>query len=152
LDVKNVKYAVNNRPNGSHEVRLGVTVAADGEYTIDIPRMDFLMCLKDNVTGITHDFSTGAYTFEAKAGADDSRFTLVPSSTTTAIAENAIRGLDIVGENGAISVNGIGDQPVNIYNTAGVRVAKLNASGRAELTAGTYIVALGNKVSKVLVK
>ena len=152
LDDKNVKYAVNNRPNKSNEVRLGINIPNDGDFRIDIPRMDMLMSLKDAETGITHDFSTGAYIFHATAGTHDSRFMLVPNNKTTNIGENGIKGLDINAENGAITVNGIGDVPVNIYNVNGVRVAALNESGSAQLNTGSYIVSLGRQATKVLVK
>lgn len=152
LDTKNVKYAVNNRPNMSHEVRLGINVPTEGTYRIDIPRMDYRMSLKDMEMGITHDFSNGAYVFNAKAGIAESRFVLVPNNETTAISETGIKGLDINAENGAISVSGIGEEQVNIYNASGVRVAALLSDGRAELTNGTYIVSQGRKATKVLVK
>ena len=152
LDGKNVKYAVNNRPNGSHEVRLGVIAPVKGDYSIDVPRMDFRVCLKDIETGIVHDFSTGAYSFHAEAGTFDNRFVLMANTNLTGISEKGIEGLDIMGGNGSISVSGISDMPVNIYNAGGVRVAVLNASGSVQLQSGTYIVSLGNKTSKVLVK
>ena len=152
LDGKNVKYAVNNRPNGSHEVRLGVTTPVKGDYSIDVPRMDFRVCLKDIETGIVHDFSTGAYSFHTEGGTFDNRFVLMANTNLTGISEKGIEGLDIMGGNGSISISGIGDTPVNIYNAGGVRVAVLNASGSVQLQSGTYIVGLGNKTSKVLVK
>ena len=152
LDGKNVKYAVNNRPNGSHEVRLGVTAPVKGDYSIDVPRMDFRVCLKDIETGIVHDFSTGAYSFHTEGGTFDNRFVLMANTNLTGISEKGIEGLDIMGGNGSISISGIGDTPVNIYNAGGVRVAVLNASGSVQLQSGTYIVGLGNKTSKVLVK
>lgn len=152
LDAKNVKYAVNNRPNMSHEVNIGISVPAEGDYRIDIPRMDYRMSLKDLEMGVTHDFSNGAYIFHAKGGAHDKRFVLVPNNEVTNISEAGIQGLDINAENGGIEVNGIGDVPVNIYNANGVRVAALMESGRVQLTNGTYIVSLGRKATKVLVK
>ena len=152
LDAKNVKYAVNNRPNMSHEVNIGISVPADGDYRIDIPRMDYRMSLKDLDMGITHDFSNGAYIFHAKSGAHDKRFVLVPNTEITNISEAGIQGLDINAENGGIEVNGINDETVNIYNTNGVRVAALTESGRVQLSNGTYIVSLGRKATKVLVK
>ena len=152
LDAKNVKYAVNNRPNLSHEVNIGISVPAEGDYRIDIPRMDYRMSLKDLDMGITHDFSNGAYIFHAKGGVNDKRFVLVPNNEVTSISEAGIQGLDINAENGGIEVNGIGEEPVNIYNVNGVRVAALIESGRVQLTNGTYIVSLGRKATKVLVK
>ena len=152
LDNKNVKYAVNNRPNKNNEVRLGFLAPADGNYTISAPRMDIRMALKDNSTGTIHDFSNGAYTFQAEAGSNDTRFALVPAIGTTGISEEGIEGLDIVAENGGLSVNGITDQTVSVYNVRGIRVATLTASGNVSLPNGTYIVSTGDKTSKILVK
>lgn len=152
LDNKNVKYAINTRPIGNNEVRLGFTAPVEGTYTISASHMDMCMALKDKATGIIHDFSNGAYTFLAEAGTNESRFTLVPSTSITNISENGIEGLDITSENGGISVNGINGQTVSIYNVKGIRVASLIASGSVNLPAGTYIVSTGNKTSKILVK
>ena len=152
LDNRNVKYSVNNRPNKGNEVRLGFSVPADGNYTISAPHMDIRMALKDKATGTIHDFSEGAYTFQAEAGSNDTRFALILAIGTTGISDKGIEGLDITTENGGISVNGITNQPVNIYNVKGIRVATLIESGNVNLANGTYIVSTGNKNTKILVK
>lgn len=152
LDNKNVKYAVNNRPNKNNEVRLGFSVPTDGNYIISAPRMDMRMALKDNATGIIHDFSNGQYTFQAEAGSNDVRFALIPAVGTTGISEDGIEGLDIAAEDGGICVNGLNGQTVNIYNVKGIRMATLTESGNVNLASGTYIVSTGNKTSKIIVK
>ncbi len=152
LDNKNVKYALNNRPNLNNEVRLGFLAPADGTYTINVPRMDLRMALKDNVTGTIHDFSNGTYTFLAEKGTNDNRFSLVCSRGTTGISEAGIEGIDIAVVNGGIQINGITDQPVNIYNVKGIRMATLSASGNVNLESGTYIISAGDKTSKIIVK
>ena len=151
LDAQNVKYSVNNCPNNNHEVRLGIVAPVDGVYTIDASLMDCRMALKDMATGTVHDFSKGAYTFQTEAGTIENRFYLVAGSFTN-ISENGIEGLDILATDGNITVNGITDQPANIYKMNGVRVATLTASGNVSLANGTYIVSVGDKASKVLVK
>lgn len=70
----------------------------------------------------------------------------------TNISENGIEGLDISATDGSIIVNGITDQPANIYKMNGVRMGTLSASGSINLGKGTYIVSVGDKASKVLVK
>lgn len=152
LDNKNVKYSVNTRPNNNGEVRLGFLAPATGTYTINVPRMDLRMALKDHATGMIHDFSKGAYTFLAEAGTNDDRFSLVRSFDTTGISEAGIEGLDITAENGGISISGITDQPVSVYNVKGIRMATLSASGRVNLANGTYIICAGDKTSKMIVK
>ena len=151
LDAQNVKYSVNNCPNNNHEVRLGIVAPADGVYTIDASLMDCRMALKDMATGTIHDFSNGAYTFQTEAGTHENRFFLVAGSFTN-ISENGIEGLDISATDGSIIVNGITDQPANIYKMNGVRMGTLSASGSINLAKGTYIVSVGDKASKVLVK
>ena len=151
LDAQDVKYSVNNCPNNNHEVRLGIIAPTDGVYTIDASLMDCRMALKDMATGTIHDFSNGAYTFQTEAGTHEDRFFLVAGSFTN-ISENGIEGLDISATDGSIIVNGITDQPANIYKMNGVRMGTLSASGSINLGKGTYIVSVGDKASKVLVK
>lgn len=152
LDNKNVKYAVNTRPNNNNEVRLGFVAPVEGTYTINASLMDLRMALKDNITGTIHDFSKGAYTFLADAGTNDNRFTLVRNWNMTGISEAGIEGLDIAMEDGGIRVNGITDQPVSVYNVKGIRMATLSTSGNLNLASGTYIVCAGDKTSKIIVK
>lgn len=152
LDNKDVKYAVNTRPNNNNEVRLGFVAPVEGTYTINASLMDLHMALKDNVTGTIHDFSKGAYTFLADAGTNDNRFSLVQNWDMTGISEAGIDGLDIAVEDGGIRVNGINDQPVSVYNVKGIRMATLSTSGNVNLASGTYIVCVGDKTSKIIVK
>jgi hypothetical protein len=152
LDNKDVKYALNTRPNNNNEVRLGIVAPSSGTYTIKAPRMDLCMALKDNATGVIHEFSKGDYTFLAEAGTTEDRFSLVRSGGLTGISEAGIEGLDISVENGGVSINGITDQPVNVYNVKGIRVATLSASGNVNLASGTYIVSAGDKASKIIVR
>ena len=152
LDNKDVKYAVNTRPNNNNEVRLGFVAPVEGTYTINASLMDLHMALKDNVTGTIHDFSKGAYTFLADAGTNDNRFSLVQNWDMTGISEAGIDALDIAVEDGGIRVNGINDQPVSVYNVKGIRMATLSTSGNVNLASGTYIVCVGDKTSKIIVK
>ena len=153
LDARDVKYSVNARPDDNKEIRLGVKVPSEGSYTIKAPRMDFNIALKDNETGTIHNFSDGDYTFLADAGVYENRFSICKSSfNTTNISEAGIDGLDITNVDGGISVNGIADKPVTIYNVSGIRKATLTTSGVVTLANGTYIVNMGDKSTKVFVK
>lgn len=152
LDNKNVKYAVNNRPNNNNEVRLGFVAPATRTYTIKVPRMDIRMALKDHATGTIHDFSKGNYSFLAEAGTNENRFSLISYWDTTGISEAGIEGLDMTAVDGGICINGITDQPVSVYNLKGIRMATLSTSGNVNLASGTYIVTAGGKASKVVVR
>jgi len=151
LDAKNVKYSVNNRPSGSREVRLGVVVPAEGTYTINMPLADCNMVLKDNETGTIHDFGKGAYTFLADAGTYENRFVMMSGSTTN-ISDKGIDGVSIMPTEGGIAINGTTDQPVNVYNLKGIRKATIDSVGYVSLEKGTYIVSMGGKSTKVVVK
>ena len=152
LDGKNVKYAINARPNGNQEVRIGYVATAEGEYTISSDLLDCYMAIKDYETGNIHMLDDGAYEFHTEKGTFDSRFALIPAGSVTGISSKGIDGFDIDAVDGAITVNGIQGQTVNIYKANGVKVASLKESGKANVSAGTYIVTVGGKSTKVLVK
>ena len=152
LDAKNVKYAVNARPNGNREVRLGFVASAEGNYTIAADRMDCCMALKDNLTGQVHSFDKGDYEFYSEAGTFDSRFTLISGLDFTAINSKTIEGVGISTFDGGIVVNGATDGELKIYNVNGVKSASISGTGSAMLSAGTYIVSYNGKSSKVVIK
>ena len=77
------QYAINERPVG--EVALCYVAPSDGELSIGAPRMDQPVYLQDNVLGITHDLSLGAYTFTTEAGTFEDRFTLMLYNPATGI-------------------------------------------------------------------
>ena len=152
LDAKGVKYAVNARPNGNREVRLGFVATADGTYTIEADRMDCSMALKDNLTGQIHVFDKGDYEFYSEAGTFDNRFTLISGLDVTAITGNKIEGIDISTFDGGIVINGATEGEVKIYNVNGVKSTSISGTGSAMLTPGTYIVSYNGKSTKVVVK
>ncbi|MCR4916344.1 MAG: leucine-rich repeat domain-containing protein [Prevotella sp.] len=152
LDAKNVKYAVNARPNGKREVRVGFKATNEGEYTIAADRMDCSMALKDNLTGTIHMFDKGDYNFLSEAGTYDDRFTLISGFEATAISSKTIEGVNISTFDGGIVVNGATAGDVTIYKTNGVKATTISGTGTAMLPAGTYIVSYDGKSMKVLVK
>lgn len=82
----NVQYAINERPNGSREVKLGFTANADGTFTIAAVRMDTPMLLKDIETGIITDLAETSYSFSAAAGTYNNRFYLINNAEVDGIA------------------------------------------------------------------
>ena len=152
LDAKNVKYAVNARPNGNREVRLGFVASAEGNYTIAADRMDCCMALKDNMTGQIHLFDKGDYEFYSEAGTFDNRFTLISGFDVTAINSKSIEGVGISTFDGGIVVNGATEGEVKIYNINGVKSSSISGTGTAMLSAGTYIVSYNGNSCKVVIK
>lgn len=127
LDAEGTQYAINERPLADGLVKLGLSVARGGTYTISLGRCDMeKVMLIDNETGETTDISYGEYTFSTKAGTFANRFELAFD------AENDATG---VKNPGCIKA---GDDA--IYNMAGQRVGSRNMRG-------IYIVG-GKKVVK----
>ena len=105
-----VQMAINERPAGDGIVKLGMTIPADGTYTIQSVRNDLTNAvLVDLQNGTETNLSTDSYTFSAKGGTNDSRFELrlSGSSSTTGISDTtrllndeAIRNSNIYNLNG----------------------------------------------------
>ena len=150
LDDDGVRYAINERPMNDGIVRIGFTASQSGEYTLDVARMDTEVVLYDAEMNVVHDFKNGAYAFYSDKGTFEDRFTLgVPNNETTGVEEVELEQVVEVVEGGiAISA----DATATIYNAAGVAVAKQQGAGTVMLHPGVYVVSVGNKNLKVVVK
>lgn len=152
IDGKNVKYAINERPNNGNIVKLGYKASAEGTYTICAKRMDYQMAIKDTKTGITHNFSDGDYEFTSDAGTFDDRFVLMPSSEATNIKSLQAAGIVVESGNGYIALGGLNGKTASVYGANGVKVATITDNGRTDVAAGAYIIKVGDYSSKVVVK
>ena len=135
LDAEGTQYAINERPFAEGFVSLGFYAGTEGSYTISTSRCDAeKVFITDNLTGTTTDITDGAYTFSAKAGTDNTRFTLsFVSNDPTAVREvekDAIMG------------------KADIYSVDG----KFLGNDASRLEAGIYVVRQGKKASKVIVR
>ena len=150
LDDDGVRYAINERPMNDGIVRIGFTASQSGEYTLDVARMDTEVVLYDAEMNVVHDFKNGAYAFYSDKGTFEDRFTLgVPNNETTGVEEVELEQVVEVVEGGiAFSA----DATATIYNAAGVAVAKQQGAGTVMLQPGVYVVSVGNKNLKVVVK
>ena len=150
-DQEQCLYAINERPLG--EVRLGYVAPAKGRLTIRAERMDQPMLLRDNLLQLTHDFTTGDYTFETEAGTHDNRFTLIADESVMGIAQLQLQtGIGLQAEQGGIGLQGVGEQTVNIYSVDGTLMANPSKDGFVKLPKAAYIVKVGNSTAKVMVK
>ena len=150
LDDDGVRYAINERPMNDGVVRIGFTASLSGEYTLNAVRMDTEVVLYDAEMNVVHDFKNGAYAFYSDKGTFEDRFTLgVPNNETTGVEEVELEQVVEVIEGGiAFSA----DATVTIYNAAGVAVATQHGAGTVMLQPGVYVVSVGNKNLKVVVK
>ncbi len=112
IDNRAVKYAINERPVAEGIVTVGYSAPAEGIYTLDAPRMDTPVYVKDNLTRTIHNFSEGSYEFYSEAGTFEGRFTILTKSGAT--------GIDKVERD---------EQNDEIYNLKGQRVNKASDKG-----------------------
>ncbi len=118
LDMGGNVYAINERPTGDGIVRLGFSVPAAGQYTINAVRSDCSMILRDLSTGKEVEISSEPYTFSAKAGQDNDRFLLVKKDQT-----------------GINSVEAEKDaENIDLYNLRGIRVDNNDAPAGVSIT------------------
>ena len=146
------KYAINERPMGDDDIRLGFCAPTAGTYTLSIPRQDADVAIFDKETGKYVDFTFGDYTFESKAGTFNDRFVIHRTGGVTAI-ENGfmLNGLTVVAVDGGIDIEGHMAGKVSVYSESGMLIAEPTQTGRLLLGDGVYIVKIGDKSIKLSV-
>ena len=134
LDVDGTQYAINERPDINSEIRLGVVFASDGTYEISAPRNAIgNVTLTDNETGIETDLSENSYSFEAKKGTNEKRFTLKAGSR---------------GTTGIQTLTQPETNDVEVFTIDGQNVGKTTNG----LKKGVYVVRQGKSAKKVIIK
>lgn len=135
-----VKYAINERPMADGIINLGFYSPTDGDFTLSLNTAE-----EESLVLIDHETNTetalpGKYHFTAKAGYDDSRFTIMFGETT------GISTINI--DNGSISAN----SPYAVYTIDGRFVGNYNAGSTANLSKGIYVVNSMDVKRKIVVK
>ncbi len=125
-------FAINERPVENGDVQMGFTANQEGSFTIEAINLPVGMMLLDKQTGITTDLSEGSYLFTTKAGTYNDRFVLTRTANET--------GIDQMKD--AQNAEGV------YYNAAGIAMG----TDQEQLPAGTYVVKMGGKTSKLVVK
>ncbi len=151
IEAKAGKLAINERPAGS--VKLGYSVKKAGTFTLSAKRMDVAVLLQDNVTNATYDLADGDYQFTSEAGTFDSRFVIVPTRSTTGIADIASKtGVSILPSESGIYFSGLDGKTASVYNTGGTLLATKSDDGLLHLMTGVYLVKVEGMKTKVMVK
>ena len=133
LDTEGTQYAINERPADNGTMKLGIIFAADGEYTLSAIRNDIgEVILTDHKTGIKTNLQQNDYTFEAEAGANDTRFSLSFGKGTTGIT---------TAKNSEVAEK-------EVYTLDGIRMGNTTDG----LKKGVYVVRQGQKTQKVIIK
>lgn len=154
-DTKGNMYAINERPEGNSNVKLGFIAPKDGDFTMSLARDNAgNVMLKDNETGSTVNLSAQAYSFTSNAGTYDKRFELYLAGGVTGLDKTTASGqaVSINASNGRIEVYGSSTN-VEVYNISGAKAGSANVSGSHTfiLPAGVYVVKAGGKSLKVVV-
>lgn len=154
LDGDGVCYSINERPYIEGAVTMGLKTNVAGVYQISAPRSDMNnVYIVDNVVGITHDLSVGAYEFSADKGYNPGRFTIKMSNTATSIEEFENKTGISINTNNGISINGAADDvAVSVYSVNGALTGSQTGNGTINVPAGVYIVKVGSVPVKVMVK
>lgn len=133
LDADGTQYAINERPADNGTLRLGILFAEEGEYTLSAIRNDIgKVVLTDHETGIKTDLQQNAYTFNAQAGMDNTRFTLSFSDAATGIS----------------TVVSSERSEMEVYTLDGTKVG----SATKGIQKGVYVVRQGQQARKVIIK
>ncbi len=126
------RYSINERPIGNGIIRLGLTLSAQGTYTLSMaaPKggswQQEDLILVDHLTGNRVKLTNNAYTFNAEAGTYNNRFTLEFGSVTGITDVN-------------VNDNGNGNE---IYDLQGRR------TNNSSLKKGIYIIGGKKQVVK----
>ena len=91
LDTEGCEYAINERPVADGKAILGMTIPADGVYTISMSRSDMSkVMLTDLLTNMTINIAEQEYQFNAIAGKLNSRFLITFEDGNAATGINGI--------------------------------------------------------------
>lgn len=159
-----VNYAYNALPIESvQNLPLGIYSKYAGSSTIsadfsNAPGLSQLL-LMDNFTGDVTDLTKSNYSFNIQSGANNNRFSISAQQeivTNTGVADtNTVEATGVYTEENKIIVSArIGDV-IKIYSSHGQMIRSVVAVSDKVLFSvdnGIYIVSIGNKKSKVLVK
>lgn len=86
LSADGIQYAINERPMGNAEVKLGLYAGKAGTYTVAIARNNAgQVFLKDNESGELTEITELGVEVSIEAGANDERFSLVFAGSATGI-------------------------------------------------------------------
>lgn len=135
-----VKYAINERPMADGIINIGFYAPTDGDFTLSLNTAE-----EESLILIDHEANTetslsGEYHFTAKAGYNDSRFTIMFGDATGISTINV--------DNGTVSANA----PYTVYTIDGRLVGNYSAENEATLSKGIYVINSKDVKRKIVVK
>lgn len=154
LGENNTPLAINERPYDNGIVNLGVYMPKSGEtYTISATRSDRQAWLYDAETGIEQDLTLGDYMFtSSKSGFDCNRFSIRFSPVTNAVDKVSEVLTKVNAGKGVLAITAADEAKVAVYAADGSVIAATTGSTEIEVPAGIYLVKVGDKTFKTIVK
>lgn len=147
LDGNGTRYAINERPEIGDDIPLGISIAQTGHYTIDATTTAEGVLLMDKMTNAITDLTTGAYSFEAVQGVDESRFSLRINKAATGI-EEVTHKTCVYSKGATIIIHATEGSQVQIVNAAGITTTRFKATTEThsiEAAPGVYVITVGNE-------
>lgn len=149
-----INYAINERPIGTGEYSLGIRIGKEGNYRIalNMDNTDYDVLLTDKETNETVNLADNTYSFDSPIQTSNDRFVVkvVAKDNPTLIDEVSTETVDF-------SVNGHQlifnkNVPVVIYSIDGQIVFNGVTDAAVELSSGIYLLKVGNKTHKIVIK
>lgn len=153
LDSENLRYAINERPEGTGRIALGFYVGVAGHYTVSLESASRAVYLLDKYENRQVDLSREKYHFVAESGTFDDRFELRLSGTTM----NESLSIDTVRvwtNQQRLWVEAPTGSVIQIYSVSGslVREGYLNNGlFSLNLPDGLYLVRVNETTHKVII-
>ena len=147
------KYAINERPMGTDEIKLGYTAPKAGTYTLSVPRHDAEVEIYDNVAKSKVDFTFGDYQFTSKAGTYNDRFVIHKTSGGVTAVDNGFRldGMTVTSYDGYLQVSGLKGKVIEVFEPSGIKVETISTDGSYNYKAGIYMIKVGDYSVKTVV-
>lgn len=157
LDGSDRRYAINERPEGSGRVALGVHIGKAGAYELALPEgtNGQSVVLKDKYLNKEIDLSLKAYSFQTEEGTFDDRFELRLSSGvvtgTEALEDQRIMAY---AQDRNLVVEAPAGTSVTVYSYTGVPLINHTMNQPrwiTPLSTGFYLVRIGDHTYKVII-
>lgn len=157
IDFKERQLAINERPEGSGIVYLGIMIPKAGKYTISMDKRNQVnpLYLIDKTENIITEITTTDYTFYSDAETSNNRFILSPYNDGAGIIENEISSSNVSFLNGTIIVTDACGQKIEIYQPDGKCIYNAVVKNQTEtisMPKGVYIVKVGDNSLKTYIK
>lgn len=153
VDPEGNYLAINERPLADGKAILGIKTGDERQYTIRATRADGDVWLTDLQSGASYDLTEEDFILYCDANAIiDGRYELSFAPGTNGVAAAMLQP-KAEGGVGCISIENPKEETVSVYTTDGRMILSASESSmQCDATAGVYVVRIGEKNFKLIVK